>query len=63
MGQGDNRPLPYERRWCCGKMNTFFQHGFAKYERDSRADMDGLTSKLSAHLALGACLPTNSITR
>mmetsp|Transcript_12245 Transcript_12245/g.20173 ORF Transcript_12245/g.20173 Transcript_12245/m.20173 type:complete len:370 (+) Transcript_12245:215-1324(+) len=39
-------------------MNTFFQHGFAKYERDrSRADIDWSTSKLSAHLRIGSLSP------
>ena len=39
-------------------MNTFFQQGFAKYERDrSRADIDWSTSKLSAHLRIGSLSP------
>ena len=39
-------------------MNTFFQRGFAKYERDrSRADIDWSTSKLSAHLRIGSLSP------
>ena len=39
-------------------MNTFFQSGFAKYERDrSRADIDWSTSRLSAHLRIGTLSP------
>jgi len=39
-------------------MNLFFQHGFAKYERDrSRADVEWSTSKLSAHLRIGSLSP------
>ncbi len=55
MGQGDNRPLPYERNDAVANMNTFSSMDLQNMSviLRSRADMDWLTSKLSAHLALG----------
>lgn len=39
-------------------LNSFFQNGFSKYERErSRADIEGSTSKLSAHLRVGTLSP------
>jgi len=39
-------------------MDKFFQGGFPKYERErSRADIEGSTSKLSAHLRIGTLSP------
>mmetsp|Transcript_17215 Transcript_17215/g.31276 ORF Transcript_17215/g.31276 Transcript_17215/m.31276 type:complete len:659 (+) Transcript_17215:314-2290(+) len=39
-------------------MDQFFKGGFAKYEQErSRADIEGSTSKLSAHLRIGTLSP------
>ena len=50
--------FPMSEEAAVANMNTFFQSGFAKYERDrSRADIDWSTSKLSAHLRIGSLSP------
>jgi len=39
-------------------MDSFFSNGYERYEQDrSRADMEGSTSKLSAHLRIGTISP------